>query len=111
LIHTQLFKNTAENLVVPCADPCEATDNRASLITVKVYYTMMAQYTNLSEEDFVLQSTANVKDLMSTCVVRHPSMAQMIGTMLVLLNGAPSKPSAALRDGDSVQFIPLSAGG
>ena len=78
---------------------------------MKVYYTMMAQYTDLSEEEFVLQSPALLQDLMNTCVVRHPEMAQMMGTMLFLINGISSKPSAVLRDGDIVQFIPLSAGG
>jgi len=85
--------------------------SRASLINVKVYYTMMAQYTDLSEEEFVLQSPALLQDLMNTCVVRHPEMAQMMGTMLFLINGISSKPSAVLRDGDIVQFIPLSVGG
>ena len=85
--------------------------NRASLINVKVYYTMMAQYTDLSEEEFVLQSPASLQDLLNTCVVRHPEMAQMMGTMLILLNGISSKPSAVLRDGDIVQFVPLSVGG
>ncbi len=89
----------------------DPTETKASLITVRVYYTMMAQYTDLSEEDFVLQSPAVLHDLMNTCVVRHPSMAQMMGAMLILLDGAPSKPSASLRDGDTVQFIPLTAGG
>ena len=91
--------------------PSDAENSRASLITVKAYYTMMAQYTDISEEDFVLQSPAILQDLMTTCIVRHPSMAQMMGTMLILLDGAPSKPSASLKDGDIVQFIPLAAGG
>ena len=84
---------------------------RASLITVKVYYSMMAQFTDLSEERFVIQSPAVLQDLMNTVVVRHPSMAEMIQLMLTLLNGIPAKPSASLKDGDVIQFIPLSAGG
>ena len=84
---------------------------RASLITVKVYYSMMAQFTDLSEERFVIQSPAVLQDLMNTVVVRHPSMAEMIQLMLTLLNGIPAKPSAALKDGDVIQFISLSAGG
>lgn len=84
---------------------------RASLITVRVYYSMMAQFTDLNEERFVIQSPAVLQDLMNTIVVRHPSMAQMIQLMLTLLNGLPAKLSAALNDGDVIQFIPLSAGG
>ena len=86
-------------------------ETRASLITVKIYYSMMTQYTDLTEESFVIQSPAVLQDLMNTVVVRHPSMAQMIQLMLTLLNGIPAKPSASLKDGDVIQFIPLSAGG
>jgi molybdopterin converting factor small subunit len=86
-------------------------ETRASLITVKVYYSMMTQYTDLTEEYFVIQSPAVLQDLMNTVVVRHPSMAQMIQLMLTLLNGVPAKPSASLKDRDVIQFIPLSAGG
>ena len=106
----QLLKNGSENLASYVA-PNDAANRAASLITVKVYYSMMAQYTDLSEEVFVLQSPAVLQDLMNTCVVRHPSMAQMINTMLKLLDGTPSEPSATLKDGDTVQFIPLTAGG
>jgi len=92
------------------------TDNdppntRAQLITVKVYYSMMAQYTDLTEEVFVLQKPAVLQDLMTSVTVRHPSMAQMMQMMLTLVDGIPAKPSALLKDGDVVQLIPLSAGG
>ena len=89
----------------------EGANSRASLVSVKVYYTMMAQYTDLSEEDFVLQSPATIQDLFSTCILRHPWIAQMAGTMLILLDGMPSTPATSLKDGDTVQFIPMSAGG
>jgi len=109
-VGTRFLKNDAENLATPFVSP-NAADNAASLITVKVYYTMMAQYIDVDEEDFVLQSPATVQTLIDTCILRHPSVAQMSGTMFILLDGAPSEPSAILRDGDSVQFIPLVAGG
>ena len=105
------IRKSVETLTNSLTVQNDSENTRASLITVKAYYTMMAQYTDLTEEDFVLQSPAILQDLMNTCVVRHPSMAQMMGTMLILLDGAPSKPSASLRDGDTVQFIPLTAGG
>jgi molybdopterin converting factor small subunit len=111
LVGTQLIRNGAEHLEASLVVSNDAANSKASLITVKAYYTLMAQYTPLSEEDFVLQSPATLQDLINTCLVRHPSMTQMMGTMLILLDGAPSKPSAALRDGDTVQFIPLTAGG
>ena len=111
LVDSEVIKSHAENLAASLVLPSAATDSRASLITVKVYYTMMAEYTDLSEEDFVLQSPAILQDLMNTCDVRHPSMAQMIDSMLILLNGVSSRPSSALRDGDTVQFIPIMAGG
>ena len=89
----------------------DPTNTRASLITVRVYYSMMVQYTDLTEEYFVIQSPAVLQDLMNTVLVRHPSMAQMMQMMLTLLNGNPATPNAPLKDGDVVQFIPLSAGG
>lgn len=72
---------------------------------------MMAQYANISDEKFVVQSPAILRDVLNTVAVRHPSMAQMMPTMLILLNGVSAKPSATLRDGDDVQLTLLSAGG
>jgi molybdopterin converting factor small subunit len=89
----------------------DTANTRASLISVRVYYSMMAQYTDLTEEYFVIQSPAVLQDLMNTVIVRHPSMAQMMQLMLTLLNGIPAKPNAPLKDGDVIQFIPMSAGG
>ena len=86
-------------------------NSRASLITVKVYYSMMAEYTQLDEEDFVLQGSATVRDLLRTVVVRHPSMAEMVQTMQVLVNGVAATQTSILHDADVVQFIPFSAGG
>jgi molybdopterin converting factor small subunit len=88
-----------------------STESRSSLVTVTAYYSMMAQYTSANEENFVLQSPATLQDLMNTVQVRHPSMKQMMQMMLILLDGVPAKPTASLKDGDRVQFIPLSAGG
>jgi molybdopterin converting factor small subunit len=89
----------------------DPANTRASLIAVRVYYSMMAQYTDLTEEYFVIQSPAVLQDLMNTVIVRHPSMAQMMQLMLTLLNGIPAKPNAPLKDGDVIQFIPMSVGG
>lgn len=72
---------------------------------------LMAQYTNIRDEKFVVQSPAILQGVLNTITVRHPSMAQMLLTMLILLNGVPVKPNAPLRDGDDIQLIPLSAGG
>lgn len=105
----ELLMENAAQLSAPVAS--NGTTNCASLVSVKVYYTMMAQYTDLSEEDFVLQSPATTQDLISTCILRHPWIAQMAGTMLILLDGMPSTPISSLKDGDTLQFIPMSAGG
>ncbi|HUK28932.1 MAG TPA: MoaD/ThiS family protein [Candidatus Acidoferrales bacterium] len=111
LINTGTLATGAEDLVNSLVNSNTITNSRASLITVKVYYSMMAEYVNLKEEDFVLQSPATLQNLIDTCIVRHPSFESMVTTMMVLLDGAPSKPSASLKDGDTVQFIPLTAGG
>ena len=111
LISTEfLNKNTSVLAGSPIGSGI-ATESRASLITVEVYYSMMTQYINSSEEEFVLQSPATVQTLIDTCILRHPSVAQMMGTMMILLDGVPSQPTASLRDRDTIQFIPLVAGG
>lgn len=89
----------------------DPANTRAQLITVKVYYSMMAQYTDLTEEIFVIQRPAVLQDLMNSVAIRHPTMAPMMQMMLMLVDGVPAKPSVSLNDGDVIQLIPLSAGG
>jgi ThiS family len=101
----------AGNLESSSASTNGSTESKASLVTVTVYYSMMAQYTSANGENFVLQGPATLQDLMATVVVRHPSMAQMMQMTLILLDGVPAKPTATLKDGDRLQFIPLTAGG
>jgi molybdopterin converting factor small subunit len=111
LFDSSSIKRSIEDLTGSMVGPNDSENSRASLITVRVYYSMMAQYIALDEENFVLQSPATLQTLINTCLLRHPSVAQMVGTMFILLDGAPSRPSATLRDGDTVQFIPMVAGG
>jgi len=111
LLDSSSIKKSIEEFTGSTVAPNDSGNGRASLITVTVYYSMMAQYIDVDEEDFVLQSPATIQTLIDTCIVRHPAVAQMVGTMFILLDGAPSRPSAALRDGDTAQFIPMVAGG
>jgi molybdopterin converting factor small subunit len=111
LISTESLTKNTQNLAGSLVGSGVVTETRASLITVKVYYSMMTQFIALSEEEFVLQSPATIQTLIDTCILRHPAVAQMVGTMMILLDGVPSQPTASLRDGDTIQFIPLSAGG
>jgi len=111
LISTEFLNKNTSVLAGSLIGSRVATESRASLIKVEVYYSMMTQYINSSEEEFVLQSPATVQTLIDTCILRHPSVAQMMGTMMILLDGVPSQPTASLRDRDTIQFIPLVAGG
>ena len=111
LISPSSLRNNVEIATGSFAVQDESGNTRASLITVKAYYSMMAQYTDLDEEEFVLQGPATLQQLVNTAVIRHPLMAQMTGSMLTLLNGVPATVNASLKDGDVIQFIPLSAGG
>jgi len=111
LIESNSIKESIEEFTGSTSAPNDSGNGRASLITVTVYYSMMAQYIDADEEDFVLQSPATIQTLIDTCIVRHPSVAQMVGTMFILLDGVPSRPSATLRDGDTAQFIPMVVGG
>ena len=75
-----------------------------SLLTVKVIYFLMAHYVSSSEEYFVLQSPAVLRDLLNDVVKRHPSLAPMMATMEILKDGATVKFDSTLRDGDEVDF-------
>ena len=111
LIGTEPVKKNTNGLADSLLNSNNTENSWSSLITVKVYYSLMAQYVNVSEENAALQSPATLQDLVATCMLRHPAIGQMAATMMILLDGEPSKPSASLQDGDTVQFIPLSAGG
>jgi molybdopterin converting factor small subunit len=83
-----------------------------SVLAVKAVYLQMAQYFSTSDEYFVLQNPAYLRDLLDAVLLRHPSLSpQMIATMLILIDGAPAKTGATLKDGDEVDLIPLVAGG
>jgi len=111
LMGTELLQRNTGGPASPRVDSSVVTYGEDSLIAVKAYYTLMAQYIDVDEEDFVLQSPATLQTLIDTCILRHPSVAQMGGTMFILLDGVPSRSNAALKDGDTVQFIPMVAGG
>jgi molybdopterin converting factor small subunit len=111
LIDSESLKKNTPDLAGSLLGSGVVTKSKDSLITVKVYYSMMTQYISSSEEQFVLQSPATIQTLIDTSILRHPSIAQMMATMMILLNGVPTQPSASLRNGDTIQFIPLSAGG
>lgn len=84
-------------------------NNGTSILYIKVVYFQMAQLSGA--ESFILQSPAVLRDLLSVVISRHPSLAPMMASMWILINGTPSKPDSTLRDGDEVNFIPLVAGG
>jgi len=88
---------------------------RPAFVRVKVIYSQMQQFVNVTEEFFDLPSPASLSNLLSTITQRHSSLSpQMMAMMLILVNNAP--PAAGgldftLNDGDVVDFIPLVAGG
>lgn len=85
---------------------------KPTFLRAKIAYFQMAQYLDVSEEYFYVQSPALVQDLLNAVLMRHPSMPpEMMSSMLVLLNGSPAKATASLKDGDEVDLIPLVSGG
>ena len=89
-----------------------ATSNSdRSFISIKVVYMQMVQYVNASDEYFVLQDPATVRDLLGSVVQRHPMLSSMMGSMWIMINGAPSRLGDFLKDGDEVDFLPLMTGG
>ena len=83
----------------------------ASFLSVKVVYLEMAQYISTSDEYFVLQSPATLRDLLNNIVERHSSLTTMIANMWILINGTPAKRGTPLKDGDEVDFVPVVVGG
>ena len=86
-------------------------NNAVSFLSVKVVYLQMAQYISTSDEYFVLQSPATLRNLLNSITERHPSVTMVMTNMWILVNGAPSNPNASLKDGDEVDLVPLVAGG
>ena len=83
----------------------------ASFLSFKVVYLEMAQYISTSDEYFVLQSPATLRDLLNNIVERHSSLTTMIANMWILINGTPAKRGTPLKDGDEVDFVPVVVGG
>jgi molybdopterin converting factor small subunit len=86
---------------------------RPQLVSVKVVYFQMQQLVNVSTEYFDLPAPASLRSLLGTIAQRHPSLSpQMMAGMLILVNEAPASTlDATLNDGDTIDFIPLVAGG
>ena len=80
-------------------------------VRVKASYFQMPQIVEVKEEYFVLQSPAYFSDLLAQVTEKHPSMSQMIPTMMILIDGVPASKGSPVRDGDEVDFIPAIAGG
>ena len=91
--------------------PTLATSVANSYLQVKVRYLLMARYINISQEYFVLQTPATLLNLLSDVSNKHPTIAGMIASMQILINGAPAQFNSILKDGDEVDFIPLVTGG
>ena len=82
-----------------------------SFLQVTVRYLLMAQYLDTSQEYYALQNPATLLDLLSDVSKKHPTLAGMIASMQILINGAPAQFDSILKDGDEVDFIPLITGG
>jgi molybdopterin converting factor small subunit len=80
---------------------------------VKVVYFQMSQYVNINDEFFTLQDPASIRDLLNAIVLRHPSLSpQMMASMLILVNEATATgQDYVLKNGDVVDFIPMTGGG
>lgn len=79
--------------------------------TVKVLYFQMPQLVADHQEHIVLQSPADFSELLRVVTSRHPALAGMIPSMMVLIDGDVARASTQLKDGDEVDFIPAYAGG
>ena len=81
-------------------------------LKVKVSYFQMGEYIDVSEEYFDLQAPASLRNLLTVVSQKHPLLSpQMMNTMMILVDGAPTKANVLLKDGDEVDLVPLAAGG
>jgi molybdopterin converting factor small subunit len=80
-------------------------------VTVKVVYFQMSQLVENHQEYFVLRSPANFGELLKEVTDKHPALASMTPSMMVLIDGTVAKAGTPLSDGDEVDFIPAFAGG
>ena len=78
---------------------------------VKVKYFQMTTLVSESTERYVLPTPAHYSDLLGVVLTQHPSLAPMLPSMMVLVEGVSAQPGSILRDGDEVDFIPAIPGG
>lgn len=102
---------TAPSSPTNTSRPTASAVGDSGTLRVKAVYFQMTQSVNVNHEYFVLQSPALLLDLLSDVALRHPSVSPMIPTMEFLIDGIPARPSATLKDGDEVDFLPLFVGG
>jgi molybdopterin converting factor small subunit len=101
---------------LPTASSSSSTSSsaepRVENIKVKVrYFQMAGTLPGLQVEYFDLLSPARFSQLRAEVIDRHPAVAGMIPTMLVLIDGLVAKDDTPLNDGDEVDFIPTVSGG
>jgi len=112
--------SVTESSAVPAQSPVQnlqtssasaPNDVASASVKVKVMYFQMPLTVSVSEEYFVLPGPAYFRDLLSNVLEKHPALSPMIPTMMILIDGVPAAPGAALENGDEVDFIPAIAGG
>lgn len=94
----------------PVSPEGEVADTSAP-IRVKVVYFQMPRLVENHQEYFVLQSPAYFAELLQDVTNKHPALAGMTPSMMILIDGSVAKASTPLSDGDEIDFIPAFAGG
>lgn len=95
----------------PQASPAGGAAGSGPPTTVKVLYFQMPQIVSDHQEYIVLQSPATFSDLLRAVTNRHPALAGMTQSMMILIDGNVAKAGTPLKDGDEVDFIPAFPGG
>jgi molybdopterin synthase sulfur carrier subunit len=90
----------------------ESGDGPLSRIKVKVaYFAQAREFAGTKEDEVVLESPADVEQLLREVISAHPKLQAISVTTSTLVNGRVVPKNVELNDGDRVAFLPPVAGG
>jgi len=87
------------------------SDSTTEIAVRVVYFGMPLTVTNTKKETVTLRYPAYLSDLKAALVGSHPSLKEMLPTMLFLIDGVSAIGNPQLQKGVEVDILPQIAGG
>lgn len=75
------------------------------------YFAQAREFAGTKEDEFVLNSPADMDHLFSQIVNAHPKLREIREILRTLVNGRTALENDELKDGDRVTFFPPVGGG